>query len=103
MRNLAIVLAICAAVFAGCATIDTEEKQYLAARAELNLLLDTYIGMQYEIGDTDHEHIRTAFHTADAALDLWENNLGADWSQNYRAWIEAKSIILQTIKGVTHE
>ena len=93
---------------AGCGVfarvnIDTEEKQYLAARAELNLLLEQYLTIQYFVLDTDHERAKAAFVSADMALDTWELMMGNpayNATADVRLWLEAKNIIIDVMRTV---
>jgi len=91
----------------GCAGIginlDTKEKQFLAARSELNLLLEFYISVQADIPDTEHQRAKAAFIAADAALDVWEAVLvsGSDPSTDQlMAWMNAKNIIMDVLRGI---
>lgn len=81
--------------------LDTPEKKYLAARAELNLLLEEYIQVQNRVSDKDHETAKTAFESADMALDTWELMLGNDnydLSKDIRTWLAAKKAILEILR-----
>jgi len=93
--------------FVGCANmginLDTPEKKYLGARAELNLLLEEYIQLQGRVSDGDHAIAKEAFKAADLALDTWEMMLGKkdyDFSNDIRAWLNAKNIIIDIIRRV---
>lgn len=103
-RNLLIILCV---LLIGCAStginLDTPEKKYLGARTELNLLLEQYIQIQGAINDIDHAKAKEAFKAADFALDTWELMLGRgsyDFSNDIRAWLTAKNIILEVIRKV---
>jgi len=94
-------------MFTACAgmgiKIDTTEKKYLAARAELNLLLEQYIQIQDTIPDKEHKAASTAFITADTTLDTWECFLDKkdyDYSTNLLVWLEAKRTILLILRGL---
>ena len=95
-------------IMIGCASsginLDTPEKKYLGARAELNLLLEQYIQIQDKVSDNDHANAKRAFLAADMALDTWELMLGGsnyDFSNDIRIWLEAKNTILEIIRRVT--
>ena len=82
--------------------LNTPEKKYLAARSELNLLLEQYIQIQDTVKDTDHKRAKHAFKSADAALDVWEPNAvdpDYNYSQNLQQWITAKNVILQILRS----
>jgi hypothetical protein len=101
-----VAIVIVALFFVGCAGIqlDTPEKKYLAARAELNLLLEQYISLQNEVSDDDHAVAVQAFETADMALDAWEALLGTDGyspANDVRTWLKAKSVILKILREVS--
>ena len=69
---VALVAILATSALAACSTtgnIDTPEKQYLVARSELNLLLQSYLDLQDSLSDTAHAKARTAFSAADKALD----------------------------------
>lgn len=86
--------------------IDSPEKKYLAARSELNLLLEQYIQVQDKVSNSNHEIAKTAFKTADTALDAWHKNLfneSYDFTKDIRAWIQAKNTIIQIIREVYNE
>ena len=97
-KFLLIMIMLCV----GCGTIqlDTNEKKYVAARAELNLFLEQYILIQDKISDEDHAKAKAAFIAADQALDTWELFLGKDYdySNDLMAWLETKRIILDIIR-----
>ena len=101
---LAIFMAY-ACVVSGCATmqLDTPEKKYLAARSELNLLLQQYIQVQHHINDTDHAIAKEAFFTAAAALDAWGGSLGQPGyspMNDIQVWLKMKNTILRIIGGL---
>lgn len=105
--NLIMVALMVFVLAAGCAStginLDTPEKKYLGARAELNLLLEQYIQIQNKVSDSDHAAAKKAFISADMALDTWELMLGKadyDFSKDIRAWLEAKNIIIETLRKV---
>jgi len=106
MKKKSIIASIvCLLLFIGCASInlDTEEKKFLSARAELNLLLEQYILIQDSIPDPDHEKAKLAFTTADEVLDAWESKLsvqGYDWTQDIKLWLDAKNIIIKILMEV---
>jgi len=93
-------------VLVGCATfgisLDTPEKKYLAARTELNLLLEQYLEIQDGVPDGVHEKTKTAFHAADIALDNWGYGLD-DPDYNYitdmNIWLRFKSEIISVIRS----
>ena len=79
-------------------TLDTPEKKYVAARAELNLLIKQYLDIQDSVPDEEHKVIKQALYDADKALDIWEIFLQTpnyDYSQNIKVFLEAKSIIIK--------
>ena len=103
-KKLIIILPLFTII--GCsylnARLDTPEKKYIAARAELNLLLEEYIQIQDKIPDDSHKKAREAFYTADLALDTWQalmNNKGYDYRPDLQTWLNAKHIILEVIKN----
>ena len=106
---LFIVLMVFMVMVAGCATtdgVDTPEKKYLVARAELNLLLEQYIDIQDKISDSDHKTIKLAFISAGDALDIWEEHVSDDdydFTTDYKAWLDAKSLVLKILKEVYGE
>ena len=107
MKKL-IVLPMLLIFLIGCAVmginLDTPEKKYLGARAELNLLLEQYIQVQGVVSDDDHAKATQAFKSADSALDAWELMLGQknyDFSKDVQAWLTAKNIILDVLRKVT--
>lgn len=84
--------------------LDTPEKRYLAARAELNLLLEQYISIQNLVDDETHEMAVQAFEVADMSLDTWEAMLGSSGYNpvdDVRTWLQAKSMILKILKEVS--
>jgi len=94
-------------LFVGCASmginLDTPEKKYLGARAELNLLLEQYVQMQDRVNDSDHAKAKQAFKAADLALDTWEMMLGQkdyNFSSDIRVWLTAKNTIMEIIRRV---
>lgn len=108
-RKIVVLSIIIMALFLGaCATanIDTPEKKYLVARSELNLLLEQYIGIQDKFKPADQKTIKEAFYTSKMALDVWEINIstiGYDFTTDYKTWLAAKSLILQTIREAYSE
>jgi len=108
MKKLRLPLILLMVLFVGCAgmgiNLDTPEKKYLGARAELNLLLEQYIQIQGSIKDADHAKAKEAFNAADLALDTWELMLGQkdyDFSKDIRAWLTAKNVIIDILRKVT--
>ena len=107
-NRIAMVMSL--AIFAayacvGCATVqlDTPEKKYLAARAELNLLLEQYIQIQHHINEQDHTIAKEAFFTAAASLDVWGASLGQPGysaMNDIQVWLKAKNTILKVIGGL---
>ena len=105
-----VMMVLSLAIFAayacvGCATVqlDTPEKKYLAARAELNLLLEQYIQIQQHISDQDHTIAKEAFFAAAAALDVWGASLGQPGysaMNDIQVWLKAKNTILKVIGGL---
>jgi len=88
----------------GCATfqVDTQEKQYLAARTELNMLLGEYIKIQDTIKPEDRTTVRASFLAADGALDIWESMLGDknyDYASSLAIWLDAKKKIIAIFGG----
>jgi hypothetical protein len=109
MRKYQIVSVLIALCFVmGCAgfgqqKIDTPEKKYLTVRAELNLLIETYLQVQDQVSDEDHARVKMALESADIALDTWEtylDNDNYDFSANVQAWMKAKSAVLQILKDL---
>ena len=102
---LVFVLGACASV-----KLDTPEKKYLAARSELNLLLEQYIPIQDNFSSTDQKNIKAAAQSADMALDAWEKMLGNEnynYLQDMRTWLSAKDVIVKimqkyVVKGATN-
>ena len=106
-RKLSIAVVLLCVLFVGCASLgiklDTKEKQYLAARSELNLLLEFYISVQDQIPDADHQKAKTAFIAADGALDAWEIIViggGEPSAGNLMQWMQAKTIIMEVLRGI---
>lgn len=107
MKKLVLPVIILLVICFGCASmginLNTPEKKYLAAREELNLLLEEYIKVQNGVSNADHEAAKTAFKAADMALDSWGSRLG-ETDYNYMAdmklWLEAKSVVLEIIGGL---
>jgi len=105
----AVAVLLCVVlVAASCATfgvnLDTPEKKYLAARSELNLLLEEYVQLQDKVSDADHLIAKKAFFEADEALDRWEGqigNTGYNFMTDMRVWLQAKSVIIDVIRRVT--
>ena len=100
-------IVIILALIMGCASmginLDTPEKKYLGARAELNLLLEQYIQLQNKVSDTDHAVAKQSFISADMALDTWELMLGQkdyNFSNDIKTWLIAKNQILEIIRKV---
>lgn len=92
----------------GCAqmgiNLDTPEKKCLAARTELNVLLEQYIQIQGDIALNDRINAKTAFYSADRALDAWERQIGNaayEWSTDMQIWLDAKTVILEIIGRYT--
>lgn len=104
---IAVIVAI-AFVLSSCASLginlDTKEKKYLAARTELNLLLEQYIMIQDKIADQDHEKAKLAFSSADQALDMWGASISSggnyDPTKDMMVWLQAKNIILKILTEV---
>jgi hypothetical protein len=98
---------IAAVMMTSCAgiDIDTTEKKYLAARTELNLFIEQYVDIQRDVSEADHQRVKEAFYRADAILDIWEMNLGNDYdfTEDYKSWIEVKSLIMQILMEVYRE
>ena len=109
--KISVVMLILFLAFIGCAggmgiKLDTPEKKYLGARAELNLLLEQYEPIQNKISDADHERAKVAFTSADDTLDIWEAMILAgdtdyDFSNNLSTWLKAKSVIIEVLRTVT--
>jgi len=100
-------IVIILALIMGCASmginLDTPEKKYLGARAELNLLLEQYIQLQNKVSDVDHAVAKQSFISADMALDTWEFMLGQkdyNFSNDIKTWLIAKNQILEIIRKV---
>ena len=107
MKKFKFTIVIILTLMMGCASmginLDTPEKKYLGARAELNLLLEQYIQLQYKVSDPDHAAAKQAFISADMALDTWEIMLGQkdyDFSKDIRTWLIAKNQIIEIIRKV---
>ncbi len=102
-RFLALILIV--VFLAGCAgmgiKLDTTEKKYLAARTELNLILEQYVMMQGRVSLEDHAVAKEAFYSADVALDTWEMMLGQanyNFSNDVRTWLKAKNAIITVLR-----
>ena len=109
MKVKNIIIFIIAIAMVGCAAftqpinLDTEEKQHLAARAELKLLLEQYLIIQDSVSDTDHERAKAAFFAADMALDTWGllmDDPEYHATMDIRAWLDAKNIIIEVMRTV---
>ena len=96
-------------VLSGCATtqnLDTPEKQYVTARAQLNLFLEQYLDMQDDVPDHLHKTMVVSFKSADTLLDAWEPfaaDPNYDFASDYKAWIKIKSDILNVFKEIYDE
>jgi len=99
--SLAMLIMSCASM----GELNTPEKKFLAARGELNILLEQYIMIQEDVPMPLHLKIKGYLENADLVLDMWETNLGKDidFSSDYAAWIRIKSQILQTLKEIYDE
>lgn len=110
-RDVFAILAIAIIVImmyllANCAptgiNLNTPEKQYLAARSELNILLSNYLAIQDNVSPKDHKKIKSAFITADYALDLWSeaiHNQNYNPTQDIRVWIKSKNRIIEILEA----
>lgn len=103
-RKIRICVVLAMIVFTACAAINlnTPEKQYLAARAEFNLILEQYISIQSQVPDDQHKRIVQAFESAQVALDAWSDAVVAhkDPATNIQAWLKAKSLILKILREI---
>lgn len=109
IRKIRIFLAslLCLTFIISCSgmgiRLDTPEKKYLGARAELNLLLQQYIDVQDKVSVSDQETAKKAFNSADLALDTWERMLGVenyDFSKDIKVWLETKRVVLNIIRSI---
>lgn len=109
--SILIVLSLLGPVFLsiGCAEkpiigiqLVSKEQQYLAARIELNLLMEKYFQEQDKIPVDIRAKATLAFETADRALDAWEYRLdGAlDVSEYVKLWNDSKDTILEILSEV---
>lgn len=108
-RKLSCLLILVLLFGAGCASlgikIDSTEKQYLAARAELNLLLEYYVSVQDQISGADHIKAKAAFVGADVALDTWEAGLGKsnyNYASDLAVWLEAKRSVTEILRRISN-
>ena len=101
--TLLSILMLCSCASMG--DLNTPEKKFLAARGELNILLEQYIMIQEDVPMPQHLKIKSYLENADLILDMWETNLGKDidFSSDYTSWIRIKSQILQTLKEIYDE
>jgi len=102
------LLMVFLAAMVGCAnmgSLDTPEKQFLGARGELNILIEQYVMIQDDVPMPLHLKIKSYFENADLILDMWQTNINKDidFATDYRAWINIKSQILQTLKEIYDE
>jgi len=94
-------------MFNGCGvlgniSIETTEQKYVAARAELNIILKQYIDVQYSISEEDHKIVKKAFYDADIALDAWEAFLDTpmyNYQSNLQSYLDAKNIIMEVLRN----
>jgi len=88
----------------GCATtaLNTSDKKYLAARTELNLLIEQYLIVQDQIPMETHIKAKELFTSADALLDGWEVMLGEDYDfgNDLMTWIKIKNAIIEILMEV---
>lgn len=101
-RNVVFIMMLF--LVAGCArlgiNLNTREKQVLAARVELNLLLEQYIQIQGQIDDKDHSKAKIAFRAADTAIDTMEAmllNTGYKPGNDMQKWLDAKNVVMAII------
>jgi len=104
-KRYSVIFILIVFMFIGCAgmgiNLNTPEKKYLGARAELNILLSEYIQIQDKVSTNDHKNAKNAFLAADVALDAWEARLGDsnyDYAKNLKLWLEAKNTIINIIQ-----
>ena len=94
-------------LFYGCADmgikIETNEQKYLAARENLNLLIEQSMPLKKKMDIDTRAAAGIAFKNADKVLDAWGRTIGIpdyDYRKDMKLWLEAKSIILTILSEV---
>jgi hypothetical protein len=105
-KRSTLAIIVCLALFS-CASmginLDTTEKKYLAARENLNLLIEQAMPLRKEMDRITRANLGIAFKNADKVLDAWGRTINIpdyDYRSDLKLWLEAKGIILGILAEV---
>ena len=103
---IAFILLV-AYILQGCANmginLETNEQKYLAARENLNLLIEQSMPLKKKMDNITRANAGIAFKNADKVLDAWGRTINIpdyDYRTDMKLWLEAKSIILGILAEV---
>ena len=107
MKKLVLPVIVLLMICFGCAgmgiNLETNEQKYLAARENLNLLIEQSIPLKKNMDKIMRINAGMAFKNADKILDAWGRRVSVpdyNYKTDMKLWLEAKSIILGILSEV---